>query len=117
MSNEKFHYRKILTSERLPDTEAFYFVKKKGMIEKSGYYFIPTNRWDAAQFKDDIEYWYEEYESREEELADLLQESIDYLDKTKWEDHQFETLANFIMNAQNLIWEIKNNAPKLLDDE
>lgn len=117
MSKEKFHYRKILTSERLPETEAFYFIKKNGMTEKSGYYFIPTNRWDVAQFKDDVEYWYEEYESREEELADLLEHAINLLDTIETPSNLHSTIANLYMNAQNLIWEIKNNAPKLFDDE
>jgi len=116
MSNEKFNYRKILTSERLPEdfTEIYVQRKEDADFEKYSYF-------DSLHCKDDMiyffKYWLEPYENREEELTDLLQESIDYLDDTKWEDHQFETLANFIMNAQNIIWEIKNNAPKLLDDE
>lgn len=117
MSNQKLNYRKILTSERLPEIEALYFIKRKRTNEKSAYYLVPTNRWDVAQFKDDVEYWYEEYESREEELADLLEEALNLLDDFPYEQSLQERRANLTMNAQNLIWEIKNNAPKLLDDE
>lgn len=106
-------YKKIQTSERLPDKDGKYLCKVQG-YSNFEYYAFRNNKFYTSF---EIVEWLEEIPNREEELADLLQDAINYLDDTKWEDHQFETLANFIMNAQNIVWEIKNNAPKLLDDE
>jgi hypothetical protein len=108
-------FKKVMTSERIPETESFYFVKKKGMSENSGYYFIPTNRWNVEQFKDDIECWYEEYECREEQLTILLQDAINLINELPHDSKLQETRGNLCMNAQSLIFEIKNNAPNILD--
>lgn len=109
MNNQKFNYRKILTSERLP---------KEGLqtTNKGEFNF---NYW-AEQYTPDIIYpdwWLEEIPNREEELADLLEEALNLLDDFPYEQSLQERRANLTMNAQNIIWEIKNNAPKLLDDD
>lgn len=68
--------------------------------------YIPKNL--MAEPKDKI---------TKEMLADLLQEALNLLDDFPYEQSLQERRANLNMNAQNLIWEIKNNAPKLLDDD
>lgn len=55
--------------------------------------------------------------TREFELADLLEQALNLIDDFPYDASLQERKANITMNAQNLIWEIKNNAPKLLDDE
>lgn len=61
--------------------------------------------------------WIEKSIEEKNELCDLLQEAVNHLGEVKWEDYQTETLGNFCMNAQAAIFRIKNNAPKLLDDD
>lgn len=116
MNNQKLNYRKILTSERLPESGLFF--TNLGELNFN-YHHMESYMW-SEEYTSDIlypEWWLEEIPNREEELADLLEEAIYHLGEIKWEDWQVETLANFCMNAQNIVWEIKNNAPKLLDDE
>lgn len=116
MSNQKLNYRKILTSERLP-IEGLYYTDQ-GQLNFN-YHHTGSDVW-SEQYTSDIihpDWWLEEIPNREEELADLLQDAIDLIDAMPWYSKLQEKRANFSMNAQNLIWEIKNNAPKLLHDE
>lgn len=116
MSNQKLNYRKILTSERLPE-EGLHHTDQGEL--NFNYHYTGSAVW-SEQYTSDILYpdwWLEEYESREEELADLLEEALNLLDDFPYEQSLQERRANLNMNAQNLIWEIKNNAPKLLDDD
>lgn len=116
MSNQKLNYRKILTSERLPEKEGKYLCKIK---DKYLFCHQIFNNHEVfiKEWNDGVEYWLEPFESREEELADLLEEALNLLDDFPYEQSLQERRANLNMNAQNTIWEIKNNAPNLLDDE
>lgn len=116
MSSPKLNYRKILTSEKLPESGLFF--TNLGELNFN-YHHMEPYMW-SEEYTSDIlypEYWLEPYESREEELADLLQIAVDLIDAMPWYSKLQERRANFSMNAQNIIWEIKNNAPNLLDDE
>lgn len=97
--------------ERLPTTYDQYYTNQ-GLLD-----FNPKNGnfWDDTDtFELYPNWWLEEVE--ENELAELLQEAVDHLGETKWEDYQVETLANFCMNAQNVVSDYLNNGTNLLDD-
>lgn len=118
MSNQKLNYRKILTSERLPEEDGRYSIKHvatdPNLHSMQDYNKSPQSQIYWSRY---IEYWLEPYQSREEELADLLEQALNLLDDFAYEKSLQERRANITMNAQNIIWEIKNNAPKLLDDD
>lgn len=48
-------------------------------------------------------------------LAELLEEGILYLENFDWPESMIESLGNFSMNAQSVVFEIKGNAPDLID--
>lgn len=100
----------VNTEDRLPKTFDQYYTNQ-GLLD-----FNPKdgNFWDDTDTYELYPNWWLE-EVNEDELAELLQEAIDRLGETKWEDYQIETLANFCMNAQNVVWNHLNNAPNLLD--
>lgn len=108
-------FKKVMTTDRMPIEEKFYFVKEKDVNNWSGYYFIPTNTFISLEFKKDIECWLEETIDREEELANLLQDAINIIDELPYDSKLQSTRDNLCMNAQSLIFDVKNNAPNLLD--
>lgn len=101
----------VEVDERLPTASDQYYTNQ-GLLD-----FNPKNNdfWDDTDTYELYPNWWLE-EVEENELAELLQEAINHLDETKWEDHQVETLGNFCMNAQNVVWNHLNNAPNLMDD-
>ena len=113
MNKEKLNYRKILTSERLPYKDGKYLCKVKGYNNFEYYTFISGKFYTSFEIVE----WIEENPNREEELAHLLEQALNLLNDFAYEKSLQERRANITMNAQNLIWEIKNNAPKLLDDD
>ncbi|MCQ9638616.1 hypothetical protein MP478_04375 [Chryseobacterium sp. WG14] len=48
-------------------------------------------------------------------LADLLEEGIAHLENLEWQQNMVETYGNFVMNAQSMVYEVKDNAPNLID--
>ena len=109
----KTKYVKVQTSERMPDKNGVYLCRVEGYSNYENYRFLD------GEFKTSfhIEAYLIEVPNREQELIDRLEEALNLLDDFPYEQSLQERRANLNMNAQNLIWEIKNNAPKLLDDE
>lgn len=108
-------YIKVKVQDRKPDNKAGYEAFSKNKDYFPYLLFDPNDSSNVWYWSTHIDYWLEEV--KEDEVVDLLQEAIDRLGETKWEDYQIETFANFCMNAQNVVWNHLNNAPNLLDDK
>lgn len=116
MSNQKFHYRKILTSDRTPTKEGFYLVKFKKNDNYADYFFFDALHCEDYM-KGIIDWWLEEIPDNEQLLIDLLERALNLLDDFPYKQSLQERRANLNMNAQNLIWKMKNNTPKLMDND
>ncbi|SIS72491.1 MULTISPECIES: hypothetical protein [Chryseobacterium] len=59
--------------------------------------------------------WVEEVPDREDEMTELLTDAIDLIQNLPYDEKLQETRGNLIMNCESIIYEIKNNAPNILD--
>lgn len=107
----KTKYVEIKIENRLPESEGYYLAKlpDEGQV-MDAYFFNPEDEYDVLWWKTNAEYWLEEVPDYEEEMKEMLDKAVQYLNECQWHPSYVETYSNFTMNANELLTKLKTES-------
>ncbi|WP_347219345.1 hypothetical protein [Chryseobacterium sp.] len=95
-------YKKVAVSDRLPNRSGD-FLTSIGWL-----YFNPdTKEWGFHFPFSTPEYWLEEVPDYEDEMREMFEKAIQYLNQCDWCPNMVETYGNFVMNSTELLTKLK----------
>ncbi len=109
MQNTK--YKKVIVSDRLP-TKNSNVILINCLGDTFNGYYSEKNNWiiSTGGHFSSIEYWLEEVPDYEEEMKEMLDKAVQYLNECQWHPSYVETYSNFTMNANELLTKLKTES-------
>lgn len=103
-------FKKVITKDRIPTLSGRYITSEGALdIDSIGGLF------HDGSYIINPEWYLEEVTDYESLLAGLLEAAVNLIDEFPYDPKLQETRGNLCMNAQSLIFDVKNNTPNLLD--